>query len=332
MSTLRVGVLGAARIAPMALIKPAAANPEVEVVAVAARDRQRATSFAAKHGIARVHDSYTALVADPEIDAIYNPLPNGLHAPWTIAALEAGKHVLCEKPFAANEGEAREVAAVAAAHPDLVVMEAFHYRYHPFAQRMADICRSGELGELQQVDAWMCIPLPRFSDIRYDYALAGGATMDVGCYAIHAARLLAGGEPRVTWARAKLRGPDIDRAMEADVVYPGGATGTLRCSLWSGELLDLGARVVGSAGTMRVRNFTLPHVLGKLVVQTAAGKRTERPAKGRTYEYQLAAFADAVLRGGPVLTSPSDSIATMAVIDAVYDAAGMARRVGSKVP
>lgn len=326
MAPLRIGVLGAARITPQALIKPAQDLPEVEVAAVAARDRDRAGAFAAKHGIACVHDSYEALVADPDLDAIYNPLPNGLHGPWTTAALEAGKHVLCEKPFASNEAEARAVAAVADAHPDLVVMEAFHYRYHPFAEQMAAVCRSGELGELRQVDTWMCVPLPFFKNIRYDFDLAGGATMDVGCYAIHAARLLAGAEPTVTWAKAKVRGPEIDRAMEADVSYPGGATGTIRCALWSSELFSLGARVVGTEGTMKVRNFTVPQLAGKLTVATRQGRRTERPAKGTTYGYQLRAFADAVLRGGPVLTPPADSIATMAVIDAVYDAAGLPRR------
>ena len=114
MPTVRIGILGAARIAPGGIIKPARNNPEAEVRAVAARDRGRADAFATKHGIPTVHDSYAALLADPEIDAIYNPLPNGLHAEWTIAALEAGKHVLCEKPFTANATEAEAVAAVAA--------------------------------------------------------------------------------------------------------------------------------------------------------------------------------------------------------------------------
>ena len=128
---VRIGILGAARIAPMALIKPARGNAEVVVAAVAARDVSRAQAFAAKHGIARVHDSYEALIADPDLDAVYNPLPNGLHGRWTRAALAAGKHVLCEKPFTANAAEAREIAELAA-KSDRVVMEAFHYRYHPF--------------------------------------------------------------------------------------------------------------------------------------------------------------------------------------------------------
>src|SRR5690348_11472118 len=135
MTTLRIGILGAARIAPSAVIKPARNHDEAVVTAVAARDRGRADAFATKHGIPNVRDSYAALIADPDVDAIYNPLPNGLHAEWTIAALEAGKAVLCEKPFTANAKEAEEVAAVAT-RTGVVVMEAFHYRYHPLAHRM----------------------------------------------------------------------------------------------------------------------------------------------------------------------------------------------------
>ena len=137
---LRIGILGAARIAPLALIKPAKGNVEVVVAAVAARDAARAQAFAAKHGIARVHESYETLIADPDLDAIYIPLPNGLHGRWIRAALGTGKHVLCEKPFTANAAEAREIAELAA-KSDRVVMEAFHYRYHPLALRVrADHC------------------------------------------------------------------------------------------------------------------------------------------------------------------------------------------------
>src|ERR1700759_3307619 len=134
-ATLRIGVLGAARIAPQALLNPAKKNTEVVVAAVAARDVARAQDFAAKHGIARVHDGYDALLADPDVDAIYNPLPNSMPGRWTRAALAAGKHVLCEKPFTANAEEAREIAEVAA-KSHLVAMEGFHYRYHPCALRV----------------------------------------------------------------------------------------------------------------------------------------------------------------------------------------------------
>ena len=125
METVRIGVLGAARITPAAVIRPARATAEAEVVAIAARDRGRADTFAAKHGVPQVLGDYGALIASPDIDAVYNPLPNGLHARWTDAALEAGKHVLCEKPFTANAEEAEQNAATAA-RTGLVVMEAFH--------------------------------------------------------------------------------------------------------------------------------------------------------------------------------------------------------------
>src|SRR3954468_11300116 len=135
---LRIGVLGAARITPTALVRPAGRVPDVVVSAVAARDPLRAKAFADKHSIPRVVPDYAALVADPDVDAIYNPLPNGLHAQWTERALAAGKHVLCEKPFAANADEARRVLA-AQEGTGLVVLEAFHYRYHPLAARAIEI-------------------------------------------------------------------------------------------------------------------------------------------------------------------------------------------------
>src|SRR5882757_5880439 len=177
MNPLRIGVLGAARIAPNALIKPAAAGEDVVVASVAARDRSRAQEYAAKHGIPTVHDSYEALLADPTLDAVYNPLPNGLHGRWTLAALAAGKHVLCEKPFTANADEAVAVDSAADA-AGLVVMEAFHYRHHPLATRMREVVDQGLIGEVRHIDAWMCFPLLNRKDIRYRLDLAGGATMD----------------------------------------------------------------------------------------------------------------------------------------------------------
>ena len=155
MDAVRIGALGAARITPAALTKPAASLDDVEVVAVAARDRSRAQTFASKHGIATVHDSYDALLADAQVEAVYNPLPNGLHGRWTIAALAAGKHVLCEKPFTANAAEAEQVAVAAAAAPGLVCMEAFHYRYHPLVERLLDIIASGEIGDVRRVETRM---------------------------------------------------------------------------------------------------------------------------------------------------------------------------------
>ncbi|HXB85320.1 Gfo/Idh/MocA family oxidoreductase [Mycobacterium sp.] len=322
---MQIGVLGAARIAPTALIKPAKTNADVVVAAVAARDVSRARAFAAKHGIARVHDSYEALIADPDLDAVYNPLPNGLHGKWTRAALAAGKHVLCEKPFTANAAEAREIAELAA-KSDRVVMEAFHYRYHPLALRIEEIIASGELGKLQRVEAALCFPLPNSSDIRYNYALAGGATMDAGCYAVHMVRTFGGSTPEVVSAQPKLRDPRVDRAMTAEVRFAEGHTGRIRCSMWSPRLLEISAHVVGERGELHALNPVLPQLYHRLSVRSSTGKRVERFPRRASYAYQLDAFAAAVLRGEPVKTTPEDAIENMIVVDAIYRTAGLPLR------
>src|SRR6202165_6149488 len=187
MDQLRIGTLGAAKINPAALINPSRKLPDVSVVNMSARDPARARKFAQRHGIERVHSTYDDVLSDPDVDTIYSPLPNGLHAHWTLAALAAGKHVLCEKPFTSNTAEAEEVAT-AASQSGLVVMEAFHWRYHPMAARLLEILQSGQLGELRHIEAWVCFPLPFPNNIRYRFELGGGATMDAGCYAIHMVR------------------------------------------------------------------------------------------------------------------------------------------------
>jgi predicted dehydrogenase len=327
MTQLRIGILGAARIAPSALVRPAAAAPEAVVAAVAARDPERARRFAAKHGIPVVHTGYQELLDDKDIDAVYNPLPNALHAQWTLAALAAGKHVLCEKPFTSNAAEAEEVAAAARAS-GLVVMEAFHYRYHPLAARLGEIMDSGELGAIRSIETSMCFPLPMFGDIRYSYPLGGGALMDGGCYAVHCLRMLGlhEGTPEVVSARATLRSPDVDRAMSAQLRFPSGAEGRITASLWSRRVLSFNARVHGANGEMRVTNYLAPHVYNRITVRTGSGTRRERVRGGHTYSYQLRAFTDAALHGGPVLTPPEDAVVTMGLIDGIYRAAGLRPR------
>jgi predicted dehydrogenase len=322
---LRIGVLGAAKIVPSALIEPARSVPEVVVAAVAARDPKRARAFASKHGIPRVHEDYAALLADPEIDAVYNPLPNSLHCEWTVRALAAGKHVLCEKPFAANAAEA-ESMATAATRAGRVLMEAFHYRYHPLAARMIEIARDGTLGRVQRIETAMCIPLPIPGDIRYDLALAGGAMMDVGSYAVHMLRHLAGAEPTVLRAEPRLASPGVDRCMSAELSFADGRTGRIQCSLFSLALLKISARVIGDKGELYVFNPVAPQFGYRFRVRTASGTRTEKFAGPPTYEHQLRAFAKSVREGTPVITDPADSIATMRVIDAIYLAAGLKPR------
>ena len=323
MDEVRIGCLGAARITKAARVKPAATTPGAAVVAVAARDGDRARAYAAKHGIPRSYGSYAELIADPDIDAVYNPLPNGLHGAWTIRALEAGKHVLCEKPFTANADEAAEVAA-AAERTGLVVMEAFHWRYHPLAARMLEIVGNGELGGVRRLEAMVCFPNPKPSDIRWDLGLAGGALMDAGCYAVHLVRTLAGAEPTVVSATAKERSPGVDKTLEAELAFPDGRTGHVRTSMLA--LPRVGATVTGDRATMKVLNPLAPQIFHRLTVKGDAGSRRERVAGGATYGYQLAAFVAAVRDGAPTLTPPAESIANMRVIDAAYRAAGMEPR------
>ncbi|MDH2429691.1 Gfo/Idh/MocA family oxidoreductase [Sphaerisporangium sp. TRM90804] len=321
---MRIGTLGAARITPSALIKPARQVEGVTVAAIAARDRSRAERFAARHGIPAVHGSYQALVDDPTIEAVYNPLPNSLHAEWTLRALKAGKHVLCEKPLTSNAAEARTVAE-AARRSGLVVMEAFHYRYHPLMARALEITQT-QLGEIRHIETALCVPLPRFSDIRYSLDLGGGAMMDTGCYAVHCLRTLGPGEPSVVAAKALLMSPGIDRAMTADLRFPTGATGRVQASLWSGRLVKVTAHVEGSRGSLHISNYLIPQYFNRLTVTTDGIRQRERVQGEATYTYQLRAFRAAVRDGTPTLTPPEDSIANMAVIDAIYTAAGLPLR------
>jgi predicted dehydrogenase len=324
-SPLRIGILGAARIAPPALVRPARRVAEAEVAAVAARDPARARAFAAKHGIAKVHESYDALIDDPELDAVYNPLPNGLHCDWSIRALRAGKHVLCEKPIASNAEEAERMAK-AALEADRILVEAFHYRYHPLAARLKEIVDSGELGAIEHVEAHLCVPLPLPGDIRYRLDLAGGATMDTGCYAINLVRFLAGAEPEVVSARARLSSPRVDRAMFAQLRFPDGRTGRITCSLFSAMLVRPTARVRGDRGELSVLNPYMPQLFHRLAVRTEQGRRVERVDGDATYTHQLRAFVGVVRGGPPMPTDPVDAVANMRVIDAVYEKSGLGRR------
>ncbi|MEM7135863.1 MAG: Gfo/Idh/MocA family oxidoreductase [Myxococcota bacterium] len=326
MTGLRIGTLGAAKIAPMALIRPARKIEGVSVTAVAARDTARAKKFAEKHRIATVHTGYESLLADPDVDAIYNPLPNGLHAQWTLRAIAAGKHVLCEKPFTSNAEQAEEVHQAAEAS-DKVVMEAFHYRYHPLAQRLRDLVGSGELGALRFVETWMCIPLPFRNDIRYRLDLAGGATMDTGCYAVHLARTVAGEEPRVEAAHAKIATEGVDRAMVADLRFESGAEGRIHCSLWSSQVAKIAVVATLEGGEIRALNPIVPQFFHRLKWRHRGSPWVKEKFPRRpTYDYQLEAFARAVTAGEPFVTTTSDAVKNMRVIDSIYRAAGLSPR------
>ena len=324
-SPLRIGILGAARIAPMALIRPAREVPEVKIVSVAAREVSRAGKFAIKHGIPHVHDSYDDLLLDPNIDAVYIPLPNGLHCEWTIRALEAGKHVLCEKPMAANAAEALRMQGVAE-KTGRVLVEAFHWRYHPLATRVRELLDSGELGAIRHVEVSTCIPFAIPGDIRYRYDLAGGASMDIGCYAVSILRFLAGAEPEVVSAEARFSSPDVDRWMRADYRFEGGVTGRTTASLFSVQLLKISARVKTEHGELSIFNPMAPQYFHRLKVRSPSGTLAERVAGDSTYTCQLRAFFRAVRGGEPAITDAAHGVANMRVIDAIYQKAGMKLR------
>jgi predicted dehydrogenase len=321
---LRIGVLGAARIAEAAIAAPARLTG-TRLVAVAARDRTRAEAFAAAHDVERVLDSYADVLADPEVEAVYNPLANGLHGPWNLAAVAAGKHVLTEKPSASDAAEAREVRD-AAARAGVIVMEAFHYLYHPVARRLLDVLASGEIGELQRVEVDMMIPAPADTDPRWSLPLAGGALMDVGCYGLHLHRALApwaGGEPYVTGADGAERAghPGVDEWVDAELEFPGGATGTVRCSM-AADADRMTARIIGSRGEVSALNFVLPHRDDRVLVTADGAERVEELGRRPSYAYQLEAFAAAVRDGAPLPTDADDAVRTAELVDASYEAAG----------
>ncbi|MFC3572138.1 Gfo/Idh/MocA family protein [Streptomyces yaanensis] len=325
---LRIGLLGAARIAEKALVAPARAGGH-RLVAVAARDRDRARAFADTHGVERVVDSYADLVADPEVDVVYNPLANGLHGPWNLAALNAGKHVLSEKPSASNAEEAAEVRD-AAVKAGTVFMEAFHYLFHPVNRRLHELLASGELGELRHVETVVAMPAPPDEDVRWSLPLAGGAMMDLGCYGLHAQRMLApwaGGAPRLVSARGGERAsaPGVDEWLDAELEFPNGATGSARCSM-AYDTWQATCRVVGTRGEAVAVDFVLPHQDDRVVVRTEAGERTEELGRRSSYTYQLDAFAAHVQGGEPLPLDAEDALATMRLIDECYEKAGFAPR------
>ena len=324
-SPIRIGVLGAAAIVPMALTNPARTVPEVKVTAIAARDPKRAQGFARQHHIPRVHETYSDLLADPEIDAIYNPLPNSLHAEWTIRALRAGKHVLCEKPFASNTQEGDEMAKVAR-ETGLILSEAFAYRYHPLTERVKEIISSGEIGKIKHIDAQFCFLLPAKNNIRFKYELAGGALMDCGCYPVSLIRHLAGAEPTVVRAEARLFAPQVDHKMTADLAFADGRTAHLVCDLLSPNLFRSFVRIEGDSGKLRVINPYHPHWFHWLTVKGTKGTRRQHVRGENVYAHQLRAYVQAIRGELKLNTDPADAIGNMHVIDAIYEKANLQLR------
>ena len=322
---LRFGTLGAAAITPRALVYPCVDEPGAFISVVAARSRERAEAFAAAHNIPRVVDDYQAVIEHDKVDAVYIPLHITAHHEWTIKALQAGKHVLCEKSLAANGAEAREMAAVARAE-GRVLMDAFHYRYHPVFIRAKEIYDSGILGRIAQVDAAFHIPVADPKNIRMNYGTAGGVTMDIGCYPISWVRHLLASEPEAVEAEAIAGPPDVDVMLKTTMRFQDGVVATTSGDMREDARFRADITVTGSKGQLKVTNPLVPQS-GHLIELDLEGEiSTETRDRRPTYGYQLDAFLAAVNHGQPLYTDGEDGAAQMALIDRCYQAAGMRLR------
>ncbi|KAK6984064.1 hypothetical protein R3P38DRAFT_3108960 [Favolaschia claudopus] len=345
---LKFGVLGAADIAPTALIVPVKSHPEAVVYAVAARNKDNAASFAKKHGIEKVFggaNGYQELLDDPEIDAIYNPLPNGLHYEWTMKALAAGKHVLLEKPSSNTAADTRRMFEFAESR-NLVLLEAFH----PAVLRVKAIIDSGELGAVKSTSTGLALPRGMIKsaadNIRFDFKLGGGALMDMGSYAINAMRYFTGANPTsVLSVDHELKSPKIDRKTVASFSLPNSVTSTIFCDLevppslgFIPAMPNLNAVIKCEKGEIKLMNYVAPTQYHSITVKIGNKTRTEKaytlPNLGEpwwtSYRYQLEAFVNKVKGREPhAWVMPEDSVRTMEVIESVYAKGGLGSRPGS---
>ncbi|KAI0706353.1 NAD-P-binding protein [Earliella scabrosa] len=360
---LRFGMLGAARIGPDALLTPAKSHADVVVSAVACRDKTRGEKYAQTHGIARVYSggkSYQELVDDKEIDAVYIALPNGLHYEWTMRSIEAGKHVLVEKPIADTADEVRKIFAFAQKR-GVVVLEAVHFPFHPASQRVKAIIDSGELGKVKSIVAEFAVPSllsPLFfvkDDIRYSYDLGGGCTMDMGVYPLGAIRYLAGADKtavEITNAHAEPIPSDpkrVDRGMHVSYALPDSITAESYVDFsmpgWGPfgllpRMPKLSAVVKLEGGEIEYYNYPLAGSYHYIKVKPKKGSgRTERAYKHAdgsgeawwtSYRYQLEAFVDKVRGRTPQYWfEPEMSISQLECVDRTYAKAGLPPRISS---
>jgi len=323
---IRIGILGAAKIAPKAILQPAIRRSDCQVVAVAARDGERAKAYAAQHGIPHVADSYEALLARDDIDLVYNALPPHRHADLSIAALKAGKPVLCEKPFAENTDEAEAMVA-ASAETGLPLMEAFHYRFHPAFLRVLGIVRSGHLGGIVAMEGDFSLTIPyRPGELRHTLEVGGGALMDLGCYPVHMLRTLAGAEPSVVSAECHCERPGVDLSTHARLNFPGDVPGSVMTSMSETVTRRVMVHVECTEGSVTYTNPVAPHLGHTIEVRRKGGTTTETVPGETTYDYQLAHVMDVLEHGATPLTGGADSVANMCLIDAIYRAAGLQPR------
>jgi predicted dehydrogenase len=325
---IRIGILGAARIAPRGIVTPANELLGVEVVAVASRELDRAKDFAALHSIPLALGSYGELIARDDIDLVYVPLPPSMHLTWCTAALANGKHVVVEKPFSNNAQDAAQMVAAARAAGRLLI-EGFHYRFHPLFIQALTEQRSGEIGRIQHVDATINALLPDTpGQLRYIEELGGGALMDLGCYCLHWIRTVTNDEPTVVRAAANCAAPGVDLDLEAELAFTSGPTATLKCSMQpvDGQLFRQ-LRVQGDKGVLEFDNPVTPHSGATLSIETDAPSLPQIVSGGETtFHYQLRHVLDCIAGRAQPLTGGDDAINNMRGIDAIYRAAGLRPR------
>ncbi|TPW77528.1 Gfo/Idh/MocA family protein [Schumannella soli] len=320
---LRIGILGAAAIAPTAIITPARERDDVIVAAVAAARPGAAQAFARTHGVAASHADYDSLLSRDDIDLIYIATAAASHGELTCAALEAGHHVLVEKPAAMTGEEAARMTATAR-RAGRRLIEAFHYAHHPMFRAMLDAVHGGDLGELVELRAEVHDPRPfATGSVLHELGLGGGALRHAGCYPLHAMRQLAGAEPAVRSATSTLNPTGTDTATTAELSF-GDVAATFVASF--GDDGRVGNRLVaiGTRGRLEVENFIAPHLGASLAVVTADGRRREVAIAGATsYSHQLDAVVHAIASGEAVRTEGSDIVANAAAIEAILNAAGI---------
>jgi predicted dehydrogenase len=323
---VRWGIVSTADIGVVKVIPAIAAAARCEVVAIASRERERADAAASKLGVARSHGSYEDLLADPDVDAVYIPLPNHLHAEWTIAAARAGKHVLCEKPLAMTAADAERMIEVCEAE-GVLLMEAFMYRLHPTWVAVRELVASGRIGELRAIQSWFSYFNDDPTNIRNIVEAGGGALFDIGCYSVNLSRMLFGAEP-VRVQASITRDPEmgVDVVTSAVLDFTGGGVSTFTCSTRAEP--DQRVHVYGTTGRISVEiPFNIPPKLPTKVFLTSGGDPPVRPdTETLTFEpanqYSIMAerFAASVLDGVPVPTPPSDAVANLRVIEEIFRA------------
>jgi xylose dehydrogenase (NAD/NADP) len=320
---LRWGILGTAAIAP-AVIDGIRRTTNGVVGAVASRDLARGRSWAAAYGVPQAFGSYDALVKSGVVDVVYNPLPNSLHAEWTLRSLEAGLPVLCEKPLAASAAEARLVAA-ASQKTGLPAAEAFMYRFHPIYDAVLARIREGAIGDVRCVQSTFTWYLDDRTQIPASAELAGGALMDVGCYPVNLARLITGAEPDSV--AAFQHGGEVDDTLVGVLRFPNGVLAEIECSIEGYERAR--AEIVGTRGSIVLESPWHPGDEGaRFIVRHDGRDETVVTPGANRYQLEAQDFADAVLTGRPPRWPIEDAVANMAVIDALLTSA----RTGAVVP